>query len=250
MNPAQEGAHDMETVNKLLGLLDEAQNVARTFALQVAATQGRDRVDSLGGRVAELERRLQEADRDLEGLSKLAVGYEMQAARLMSLYVATYQLHSTLDPSQVRIAIADVATNVLGAEAFALLLEDKATSSYIITFSQGLEGNEGSSFAGERYTGGDPIVDATLADGFMRVETMEGAEALAAIPLRVNEQNLGALVILKLLGHRPPLGEADREILDLLAAHAASALLAAEAYSRTLRKLQTIEELVKMSRKR
>jgi hypothetical protein len=39
----------------------------------------------------------------------------------MNLYVATYQLHSTLDPGEVQSTIAEIATNLLGAESFALL---------------------------------------------------------------------------------------------------------------------------------
>jgi len=40
----------------------------------------------------------------------------------------------------------------------------------------------------------------------------------------------------------------DRDLLDLLAAHAASALLAARMYSATDRKLKTLENLVKLVR--
>jgi hypothetical protein len=56
-------------------------------------------------------------------------------------------------------------------------------------------------------------------------------------------------VILKLLDHKPQLRADDREILDLLAAHAASALFAARVYSATDRKLKTLENLVNLLRK-
>jgi len=33
----------------------------------------------------------------------------------MNLYVATYQLHATLDPAEVQETIAEIAINLLGA---------------------------------------------------------------------------------------------------------------------------------------
>ncbi|MFL6200806.1 MAG: hypothetical protein ACJ76J_16660, partial [Thermoanaerobaculia bacterium] len=62
------------------------------------------------------------------------------------------------------------------------------------------------------------------------------------------ESNVGALVLLKLLDHKPSLRADDRDILDLLAAHAASALFAARVYAQTDRKLRTLESLVKLAR--
>jgi GAF domain-containing protein len=68
------------------------------------------------------------------------------------------------------------------------------------------------------------------------------------VPLRVEEAIVGALVILRLLDHKAtPLSE-DRDILDLLAAHAASALFAARVYSKTDRKLRTLQSLVHLIR--
>jgi GAF domain-containing protein len=56
-------------------------------------------------------------------------------------------------------------------------------------------------------------------------------------------------VILKLLEHKSKLDEEDRELLDLLGAHAASALFASRVYSRAARKLRTLEGLIKLVRK-
>jgi hypothetical protein len=57
---------------------------------------------------------------------------------------------------------------------------------------------------------------------------------------------VGALVLFKLVDHKPSLTMADKDLLDLLAAHAASALLAARVYTATDRRLRTLENLVKL----
>ncbi len=68
------------------------------------------------------------------------------------------------------------------------------------------------------------------------------------VPLTVQGAVVGALVLLKLLDHKPALTPEDKDLLDLLAAHAASALLAARVYSTTDRRLKTLESLVKLVR--
>ena len=65
---------------------------------------------------------------------------------------------------------------------------------------------------------------------------------------RSNQLRVGALVITKLFDHKAILRTEDRDLLDLLAAHAASALFAARVYSRTDRKLRTLENLVSLVR--
>jgi GAF domain-containing protein len=48
----------------------------------------------------------------------------------------------------------------------------------------------------------------------------------ACVPLKVDGEVTGALALYDLLEHRPPLGADDRELLELLTTHAATALYA------------------------
>ena len=102
-------------------------------------------------------------------------------------------------------------------------------------------------FAGRHYAGGDALVDATLKDGRLRA----GAEGgpVAVVPLNVNGRTVGALVLLRLLGHRHEIGPEDRETLDLLAAHAACALFAAQSYASADRKLRTLAGILEPARR-
>ena len=103
-------------------------------------------------------------------------------------------------------------------------------------------------YDGDTYTGGDPMVDATLKDGVLRLGPTADSQALAAVPLRVQNEIVGALVLLKLLDHKPILRAEDRDLLDLLSAHAASAMFAARLFATKDRKLRTLESLVKLAR--
>ena len=206
----------------------------------------------------ELKTRLADVESDRDELSTKLAEYEQQVGRLMNLYVATYQLHATLDPSEVQATIAEIAINLLGAERFVLLFwKNESNVAQVavagaeceIAFAQGLDGDQSGLYANNLYAGGDPMVDATLADGVLRIGPIAGSESLACVPLTVQGATVGALVILKLFEHKAALKPEDRDLLDLIAAHAASALFAARVYSTTDRKLKTLESLVKLVRR-
>jgi hypothetical protein len=166
----------------------------------------------------------------------------------MNLYVAAYQLHASLEPDEVQAAIAEIAINLLGAERFVLLLRRDAEEGCEVALEGGMEGERSGLWAGGGYAGGDPMVDATLRDGVLRLGPAPGSDAQAAVPLRVQGAVVGALVVLKLLDHKPLLRAEDRDLLDLLSVHAASALFAARLFAAQDRKLRTLESLVKLAR--
>jgi GAF domain-containing protein len=196
--------------------------------------------------VNELQDRLNDVVQDRDELSRRLAEYEQQTGRLMNLYVATYQLHATLDPGEVQSTIAEIATNLLGAERFALLFWNADGTRCEIALGQGLSQDASGLYGAGKYAGGDPAVDATLTDGVLRMGPLDGSEAVAVVPLTVQGAVVGALVILKLFEHKAMLRAEDRELLDLLAAHAASALFAARVYHQTDRKLKTLESLIQL----
>jgi nitrate/nitrite-specific signal transduction histidine kinase len=193
------------------------------------------------------EMRLVQAETERAELAVRLAEVEHQVGRLMTLYVATYQLHATLDPADVQSTIAEIAVNMLGAEQFALLLRDEEKDQLEIRLQEGQIDASWSKAA--VYPGGDPLIDASLVDGVLRFGPVEGSPVLVAVPLRVQDVTVGALVITKLLDHKGKLEEEDRELLDLLGAHAASALFASRVYARAARKLRTLEGLIKLVRK-
>jgi len=226
-------------LDELRATLDRAAELARQLdAKQPAETD------------ADLHARLADVESDRRELSTKLADYEHQVGRLMNLYVATYQLHATLDPAEVQSTIAEIAINLLGAERFVLLFWKETESGECeIALSQGMEDDKSGLYTNGIYGGGDPAVDATLSGGVLRIGPIEGSEALACVPLMVQGTTVGALVLLKLFEHKEALKPEDRDLLDLLAAHAASALFAARVYSTTDRKLKTLESLVKLVRR-
>jgi GAF domain-containing protein len=249
--PPAPTASGLDLVAELRTTLDRAGELARVAELTLRELL--ERGGDAGGltRATELERRLATAESDVKELASRLVDSEHQGGRLMNLYVATYQLHATLDPAEVQATIAEIAINLLGAQQFVLLLRKDDGEGCEIALIEGAgaeTGNLDALYGGELYAGGDPVVDATLADGVLRLGPTADSRALAAVPLRVQNEVVGALVLLKLLDHKPILRAEDRDLLDLLSAHAASALFAARLFATKDRKLRTLESLVKLAR--
>ncbi len=189
----------------------------------------------------ELRRQIAELRAESAEMEQLLLASERQAGQLEHLYVATYQLHASLELETVRRAICEIGENLLGASEYALLGRDEDEGGIRV---DARTRDAGDRYAGGKYAGGDPLVDHGLATGVVSFGPVEGSEALAVLPLMVHGTVIGALVILALLPQKAGLGMEDRELLDVLAAHAASALLAGQLFHERTRKLRTLEGLM------
>lgn len=245
--PGRGGAQTSEAlVAELHSALERASELIHT--LQRPDSSPPPARDPGAEKLTRLKQRLAAAEAELTELSDRLVETEHQRGRLMNLYVATYQLHATLDLDEVKATIGEIARDLLGADRFLLLLKEGDEGDCEVALQQGIDQVSGNLYTNGRYTGGDLMVDQTLADGVLRMGEMESSQALAVVPLTVQGLTVGAIVLLKLFDHKPSLTAEDRDLLDLLAAHAASALFAARVYSTTDRKLRTLESLLQLVR--
>jgi GAF domain-containing protein len=210
-------------------LLDAAKR-----SLAVASDDAAQRNEALVARIRNLESNLQDVE-------ELLLRTERHAAQLGNLYVATYQLHASLDAADVHAAIADIAVNLLGAEKFLILLSDEAGRLMHNTHGGAPEPTDASLIA---YHGGDPLIDAALARSVPQLGPVAGSDFAVAVPFVARDEVLGLLVVQAFLPHKPGLSDEDRELLDLVAAHAASALLAARAFHVAQRKLTAYQGLL------
>jgi len=203
--------------------------------------------DADAPRAREVAERIESLETSLAEMDQLLARTERQAAQLANLYVATYQLHASLDPEDVCAAIADIAVNLLGAERFWLLVaaedgELAVTPQSSLTPSPYLDERGG-------YRPGDPLVDGCVAALQIGFGPAPGSQAVAVVPFAAQGQLVGLLIIDAFLRHKHGVTGEDRELLDLLAAHAASALLAARVFHVTQRKLHTYEGLLGLLRR-
>ncbi len=198
-------------------------------------------LDDLQRRLDDLEQARRDASRRVSDAEELRVRHEADAARaeadlagLASLYVATYQLHASLEPGEVLRHIAELAEQFLGARSFALYVADDAGRRLLPLASNGLsegpeplpvdEGPIGLAYL----TGVAAVTSGDPRDG-------SAERPAAAIPLQLQGTVRGVFVLHRTLAQKDNFSPGDRELLRLLGDQAMPALAAARLYAdRTL----------------
>jgi nitrate/nitrite-specific signal transduction histidine kinase len=168
---------------------------------------------------------------------------EEENNNLANLYVASYQLHSTLDLSEVLKTIIEIVINLIGAEVFAVYVLDEKTNQLSPVASEGKALPAfprvplGSGVVGESVESGETACgDAVPSDDLAR--------PIVCIPLRIEERPIGAIAIFKLLAQKDRFAPLDHELFALLAGHAATSIFAAQLYGQSERKLNTIQGFI------
>jgi transcriptional regulator with GAF, ATPase, and Fis domain len=203
--------------------------------------------------LTEENRRIQERFREVEEENKdfanRYIEIEEQNNNLANLYVASYQLHSTLDFKEVIQIVQEIVINLIGAEAFAILLLDEKTNDLRAIASEGEDVVHGidalSARLGEGILGGV----AKTGESYYINQDVEGGRVtlekpLAAVPLKIKEHVIGLIAIYKLLQQKDSFSAVDYELFSLLAAHAATAIFSSKLYSQSERKLNTIQSFL------
>jgi nitrate/nitrite-specific signal transduction histidine kinase len=166
---------------------------------------------------AELDRKLGEIRSAGEQYLAQYLQLEQHNTNLANLYVASYQLHGTLDRQAVLTAMQEIVVNLVGSEEFAIV-----------------ERNDDGLFQAVAVVGIDDVDDLHGREERIAQSTATGnlwtrsdgveSELTACIPLKLDGRVTGYIAIYRLLAHKAALEPLDHELFDLLATHAATAL--------------------------
>jgi nitrate/nitrite-specific signal transduction histidine kinase len=202
-----------------------------------------ERVRNLEQEKDELLKRYQQVEEENVDFAKRYLEIEEENNNLANLYVASFQLHSTLDFREVVQIVMEIVINLVGAEKFSLMLLDENKGDLYAVSSEGVSREKiphiklGEGVVGRVAQEGEgPYV----AEGDKRLETTL-AEPLVVIPMKIKDQVIGAIVVYTTLEQKEGFSPLDFELFNLLAGHAATALFASKLYSESERKLSTIQ---------
>ena len=195
-----------------------------------------------GERMDALERMRSLEDENRQFAARF-VEIEEENNNLANLYVASYQLHSTLNVAEVVKIIIEIVINLVGAETFAVYVHDEKTG---LLEAVAAEGEDVAVFPGMPL--GEGVVGTAVATGAIQCSgaprSSDFARPVVAIPLRVNDRPIGAIAIFELLVQKEGLTPLDHELFTLLAGHAATAIFAAQLHGQSERKLSTIQGFI------
>jgi len=237
-------------------LLRENQRLRYRVATLETGEPNADEISRLRAEIQQLteeNRRIQERFREVEEENKdfanRYIEIEEQNNNLANLYVASYQLHSTLDFKEVITIVQEIVINLIGAEAFAILLLDEKTNDLraiacegedVVPGVENLSARLGEGILGSvAKTGESYYINQDVDGGRVTLE-----KPLAAVPLKIKEHVIGLIAIYKLLQQKDSFSAVDYELFSLLAAHAATAIFSSKLYSQSERKLNTIQSFL------
>lgn len=191
-------------------------------------------VDRLKGRIGELESEKQEILNRIKLVEKENLDYdhrysEIEAENnlLANLYISSYQLHSTLDISEIVRIIQEILLNLVGVEQFSIMLMDESRSHLRPLVVEGA-----SSDLVTPVELGEGCIGQAAQTGERCLNEMDNtvdvfSEPLAVIPLVVGEDIIGVINLYKLLQQKESFSDIDEELFNLLGAHAATAIFTA-----------------------
>jgi hypothetical protein len=201
------------------------------------------RIDGLEHECASAREDLERMEGENRHFAERFLEVEEENNALASLYVAGYQLHSTLDLAEVLKTTIEIAINLVGAEVFAVYLREERTGELVAVAAEGAELEAFPRFeVGHGFVGKALAAARTRWSGATRSEDL--GQPIACVPLVVQGEPIGAIVLYGLLEQKDGFTALDRELLGALGAHAATALFAARLHSQSERKLSTIQGFI------
>jgi transcriptional regulator with GAF, ATPase, and Fis domain len=196
----------------------------------------------------ELARRFKEVEAENKDFAARYVEVENENNNLLNIYVASYQLHSTLDFQEVLQIITEIVLNFVGAEVFAIcLVGDKETELKPLVV-EGLPREAAVLISGEGAVvggvlrSGEPYFNKDTDD--LQPVHVTADAPIVCIPLKIKDRVIGVISIHRFLPQKKKLQHVDYELFTLLAGHAATAIFSAKLYTESKRKLNTIQGLI------
>ncbi|MBI2389614.1 MAG: GAF domain-containing protein [Deltaproteobacteria bacterium] len=221
----------------------EAENAA--LRAQVASDDAiRDlltKISHLEKEKKELISRVSHAQASSSEFSSRFAEIEAENAQLASLYVASHQLHSTLDPRSIVRQLKELLAQFVGARAFAVYLVDDDRHELAPICSEGVVA------ASLRRV---PLSDGALwrAVGSGAASWVEGDATrgtidapAATIPMLLNGKAIGVIAVFATFEQKREFIDVDFELFKLLGAHAASALVAGRLFAEHGAKVGAVE---------
>jgi hypothetical protein len=188
--------------------------------------------------------RLQALEQENQQFASRFVEVEEENNSLANLYVASFQLHSTLDLQEVLRIVVEIVINLIGAEVLCVYALDERNG---MLSPVAAEGRERSSFSPVAI--GEGMIGGSVKSGEIvsrDEDDTSGGEARVSIPLKVGDRTIGAIVLFELLAQKDRFSSLDHELFSLLAGHAATAMLAAQLHGQSERKLNTMQGLIEL----
>ncbi|MFI5302118.1 MAG: GAF domain-containing protein, partial [Polyangiales bacterium] len=240
-------AEDEKLRQRLRDLEADNTRLRSQLASDQAIRELLTKIEGLEREKNDLLSRFRDAKETGDTFARRFADIEAENAKLASLYVASYQLHSTLDLPSVLRRLKELLAQFVGAAAYAIYLVDESRDELVPIASEGVVLRSLS-----RVRRGDGVIGEAFASGCAQWTeddaTRGNIESPAAcVPLRLDERPVGLIAVFATFEQKPSFVELDFELFQLLGAHAASAIAAARLFGEHGAEIGTVSSIVDSS---
>ncbi len=227
----------------------EAENAA--LKTQLASDKA---IRDLLKKINELERekaRLLSTVHEQSVMTNRFAEIESELESFANLYVASFQLHSSLRVRTVVRHIRELLVQLVGVRSLGIYFVDDGEQHLVPIAADGVDvGTLPTIALQDGGVGGSALhalIERTYLTGVLHVDNSDVISPPAAcIPLQLEDRAVGAIVVYALLEHKKRFVTVDRELFKLLGAHAGGALVSAHFWGHANGELPSAEELREM----
>jgi hypothetical protein len=186
-----------------------------------------NKIESLESERMALLSRSEEVERKARNELERAMAVESELSNLASLYVASSQLHASMEPREVIQTMGQLLLQFVGAGAYVIYTADGTKLVPIASEGVALDDvrpeRVGEGVVGSSFLAQDVVVTTN--------GTRQRGVPIATVPLRVGDEAVGAVAVFELLEQKGELGDADYELLRMLGTQGATALAGARLFA-------------------
>jgi hypothetical protein len=182
---------------------------------------------------AEITHRVHEIEAELESFA--------------NLYVASFQLHSSLRVRTVVRNVKELLVQLVGVRSLSIYLANQDDSYLLPIVSEGVDLATLPKIRLREALTSEPVeatVERTYLTGVPHIaEGDVDAPPAACIPLQIEDRLMGVIVVYTLLLHKKRFVTVDRELFKLLGAHAGGAIVSAHLFDGQIPSAEVLREL-------
>jgi hypothetical protein len=173
---------------------------------------------------------------------------EEELSKLANVYVASYQLHSTLNLQSVVKHLKELLQQLVGAQHYGVFMADPSRKHLLLVAGEGIDERKLARISLGADDPVSPFAERVFLTGVARItegplgHASERAPA-AVLPMHFDDRVVGVIVIHTVFPQKPSFGAVDFELFKMLGAHAASALAGALLYAAADTKLPDATKL-------
>lgn len=189
-------------------------------------------LENLQLQLQQLSQRVQIVEAENHELRDRCSLSEEEHFRFVNLYVASQRLSNTLDVEEIMEIVQEIVVNLVGSEQFGMFFLSEDSDGHDDPLELVAEVSQGEQQL-VRPKASHPRIQEVLRTGKLWVSEDPALSPAAVIPLKIEEDLLGAVVVYGLLPQKPSFTETDISLFELLTTHVARAFYAALMHERS-----------------